>query len=165
MKRRILLLLPLLIVLGCPAVSAQKLSHDELVEILEIKSWRVPMPKDENWEWSIEFVDYAQRKSAAVNLEKLTTQRKALIVLRDMGNDVYRYTLKQTAGTGSGDMEINICTEQQIKAKDCDNSYTITWYDDPKPFDDGTKFIIAEIAHMVGRKPVKQIILEPVRYR
>jgi hypothetical protein len=90
MKRRLLLLLPLLIVVGPPAVSAQKLSHDELVEILEIKSWRVPMPKDENREWSIELVDYAQRKSATLNLERLTTQRKALIVLRDMGNDVYR---------------------------------------------------------------------------
>ncbi len=165
MKRRILLLLPLLIVLAPSTVFAQKLTHDELVEILEIKSWRIPMPKDENWEWSIEFVDYAARKSVAVNSDKLTTQRKALIVLRDMGNNIYRFTLKQTAGTGSGDMEINICTEEQIKAKNCDNSYTITWFDDPKPFDDGTKFVIAEIAHMVGRKPLKQIILEPFRYR
>jgi hypothetical protein len=164
MKRKLLLLLPFLIVVASPTISAQKISHDELVEILEIKSWRVPMPKDENWEWSIDLVEYAPRKSVAINLGKLTAQRKALIVFRDMGNDVYRYTLKQS-GTGSGDMAISICSEQQIKAKDCDNSYTITWFDDPKPFDDGTKFVIAEIAHMVRNKPLKQIIIQPVRYR
>ena len=151
--------------LTASSVNAQKISHDELVEILELKSWRVPMPKDEKWEWGIHFVDYAERKSAVVNLDKLTTQRKALIVLRYMGNNMYRYTLKQSAGTGWGDLEINICSDQQIKAKECDNSYTIKWFDEPKPFEDGTKFVIAEIAHMVGGKPLKQIILEPARYR
>jgi hypothetical protein len=164
MKRKSLLSLALLI-LSASATVGQKISHDELVEILEIKSWRIPMPKDENLEWSIQFVDYGPRKSSAVNFEKLTPDRKALIVLRNMGTAAYRYTLKQTAGTGSGDMEIRICTDQKVKAKECDNSYTISWFDDPKPLDDGTKFVIAEIAQMVGRKPVKQIILVPVRYR
>jgi hypothetical protein len=165
MKRTLLLLLPTLMVLICSSVSAQKITHDELVDILDIKSWRLPMPTDEKWEWGIDFVDYAPRKSAVINLEKLTTKRKALIVLRDVGHDTYRFTLKQTAGTSSGDMEITICTEQEIKAKHCENSYVMTWFDEPKAFDDGTKFVIAEIAHMVRRKPLKQIILVPRQYR
>ncbi|HKE58623.1 MAG TPA: hypothetical protein VKB46_18050 [Pyrinomonadaceae bacterium] len=51
MNRILFLVLLMLIVVASPAV-AQKISHDELVEILEIKSWRIPMPKDESFEWS-----------------------------------------------------------------------------------------------------------------
>lgn len=160
-----ILLLSLLMLFACSNAFAQQISHDELIEILGIKSWRVPMTKDEKWEWSIEVVDYVPRKFTNMNMERLNLQKKALIVLRDMGNDNYQFTLKQTAGTGQGDMEINICSEAEKKQNECDNSYVIDWHDEPKPYDDGTKFVIADIGHMVSRKPRKQIILEPVQYR
>jgi hypothetical protein len=160
---RIGLLLLLLVVLSSN-LFAQRLSSDELVEILGIKAWRVPMPKDESMEWSIEIVDYMPRKYSRINTLRLNLQKKALVALRDTGKDVYEFTLKQR-GTGQGDLEINICTEEENRENRCDNSYNIEWFDVPKPYDDGTKFVIAEISQMVGQSPRKQIILEPVHFR
>jgi len=72
------LLLLLLIVPGSNSV-AQQLSHKELLDILRITSWRVPMPKDESLEWSIGIVDYAPRKYAKLNTSRLNRQQRALI--------------------------------------------------------------------------------------
>ncbi len=157
-------LLLLLLVVPSASSFAQQLSPEELIEILGIKSWRVPMPKDESMEWSIEIVDYVPRKYTRINTQRLNLQKKALIALRDTGKDVYEFTLKQS-GTGQGDIEINICIEPEKRENQCDNSYGIDWFDVPKPYDDGTKFVIADISQMVGQSPRKQIILEPVRFR
>jgi hypothetical protein len=73
---RLTLLLLLLLIPGSNSL-AQQLSPDELTEILGIKSWRVPMPKD---------------------------------------------------------------------------SYNLQWHDVPKPFDEGTKFVIADISHMLVKQ-------------
>jgi hypothetical protein len=157
-------LLLLLLVVPSTSSFAQQLSPDELIEILGIKSWRVPMPRDESMEWSIEVVDYIPRKYTRINRQRLNLQRKALVALRDKGKDLYEFTLKQS-GTGQGDLEINICSEQEKRENRCDNSYGIDWFEVPKPYDDGTKFVIAEISQMVGQSPRKQIILEPVHFR
>lgn len=163
--KRLTLLLLLLVVTSFNSL-AQKISHDELVEILGIKSWRVAMPKDKSMEWSIEIVDYSPRRFTNMNKVRLNLRRKALIVLRDMGKDIYQFTLKQRAGTGQGEFEINVCSEKEKKENQCDNSYNLKWYDGPKPFDDGTKFVIADISHMLEPdKPRKQIILVPVHFR
>jgi hypothetical protein len=161
-----LTLLLLLILIPYSSSFAQQISHDELGEILGIKSWRVPMPKDESMEWSIEIVDYAPRRYTNMNVERLNLQKKALIALRDMGKDIYQFTLKQTRGTGQGDLEISICSDKEKSTNQCDNSYNLEWYDVPKPYDDGTKFVIADIAYMLNPdKPRKQIILEPAHFR
>ena len=157
-----LALLLLLLFITCSPSFAQQLSCDELAEILGVKSWRVPIPKDERFEWSIEIVDYTPRKFTNVNTAKLSPQQKALVALRDTGKNTYEFTLKNRAGTGQGDLEIDVCTEKEKKDNLCDNSYSITWYDIPKPYDDGTKFVIADIK---GESPRKQIILELVKFR
>jgi hypothetical protein len=159
-----LILFLLLLLIPSSSSLAQQLSQDELIEILGIKSWRVPMPKDESMEWSIEIVDYVPRKYTKLNTQRLNIQKKALIALRDTGKDAYAFTLKQT-GTGQGNLEINICSETEKRDNQCDNSYDIEWFDVPKPYDDGTKFVIADIRQMVGQAPRKQIILEPVHFR
>jgi len=154
----------LLLVVPSANLVAQKLSRDELIEILAIKSWRVPMPKDESMEWSIDIVDFLPRKYTRINIRRLNLQKKALVALRDKGKDIYEFTLKQS-GTGQGDLDINICTEQEKRDSQCDNSYSIDWFDVPKPYDDGTKFVIADIKQMVGQSPRKQIVLELIRFR
>ena len=160
---RFLFLLALLLIPSSISF-AQQLSQDELIEILGIKSWRVPMPKDESMEWSIEIVDYVPRKYVKPNMQRLNPQKKALVALRDTGKDTYAFTLKQT-GTGQGELEINICTDAETRDNRCDNSYEVEWFDTPKPYDDGTKFVIADIRQMVGQAPRKQIILEPFQFR
>jgi hypothetical protein len=161
-----LTLLLLLLLLFCSGSFAQKISHDELVEILGIKSWRVPMLKDKSMEWRIEIVDYAPRKFTKMNMARLNFQQRALVVLREMDKDIFKFTLKQRAGTGQGDLEINVCSKKEGPENLCDNSYNLEWYKVAKPFDDGTKFVIADISHMLEpHKPRKQIILVPVHFR
>jgi hypothetical protein len=162
---RLTLLLLLLLIPDSNSL-AQQLSPDELIQILGIKSWRVPMPKDESMEWSIEIVDFASHEYSNINTDRLNLKQKALIAIRDMGKDTYQFTLKQPRGTGQGDLEINVCSEREKKENSCDNSYNLQWHDVPKPFDGGTKFVIADIAYMLEpNKPRKQIILEPVHFR
>lgn len=163
--KRLTLFLLLLVVI-CLSSPAQRITPDELVEILGIKSWRVAMPKDKSMEWSIEVVDYSPRRFTNTNMVRLNLHRKAFVALRDMGKDIYQFTLKQRAGTGQGEFEINVCSEKENKENQCDNSYDLKWYDGPKPFDNGTKFVIADISHMLDPdKPRKQIILVPVHFR
>ena len=163
--KRVLFLFVLLLAQSS-AIFAQQLTHEELIEVLGIKSWRVPMPKDEKLRWTFELVDYAARKPAKVNAERLNFNRKALIVFRVFKDDTYHFSLKQRNATSSGDFEINICSEKERKENQCDNSYNLEWFDEPKPFDDGTKFVIAEISTMLEpEKPRKQIILKPIKFR
>ena len=156
----------LLLLVMSPSLSAQQISHEELVEILGIKSWRVPTPKNDNRQWSIRIVDYAPRKfTDSFNTEQLDAQQKALIVLRDIGKNVYEFTLKQRSGMSQGEVEIKLCPANLPKEDVCDTSTAIEWFDVPKPFDDGTKFVIAEIRQMVQGKYNKQIVLELAKIR
>ncbi len=163
--KRILFLFGFLLVANSCSF-AQQLTHDELIEVLGIKSWRIPLPKDEKLEWKFELVDYAARKFTKTNAERLDFNRKALLVFRETKDDTYHFTFKQRNGTSSGDFEINICSEKERTENRCDNSYSLEWFDEPKPFDDGTKFIIAEIGTMLEPdKPKKQIVIETVKFR
>ena len=166
MNLKFIIFLFVLLLAQTSGVIAQKITHDELVEVLGIKSWRVPMPKDEKLEWKFEIVDYAVRKYTKANAKRLDFNRKALLVFREIKDDTYHFTLKQRNGTGSGDFEINVCSEKERKENQCDNSYSLEWFDEPKPFDDGTKFVIAEISTMLeSEKPRKQIVLELLKFR
>ena len=161
MNLKHILLLAVLMLASCSNSFAQQINHDELVEILGIKSWRVPSPKHENRQWSIEIVDYAPRKfDKSFNAEQLDPQRKALIVLRDMREDTYQYSLRQREGMSQGEFKINLCSAHRSANEDCEESYEIEWYDTPKPFDNGTKFLLAEINQMTQKKYRQQIILE-----
>lgn len=148
---------------SCSASYGQQISHDELIEILGIRSWRVPSPRHENRQWSIEVVDYASRKfDKSFNVEQLDPQKNALIVLQDMDDDTYRFSLKQRNGMSQGEFKINLCSAYKPTAngEDCEESHGITWYAVPKPFDNGTKFVLAEIDQMTQKKYRQQIILE-----
>jgi hypothetical protein len=160
---RFSLLILLLLIPGSTSV-AQQLNHNELIEILGIKSWRVPMPKDESLEWKIEIVDYVPRNYAKPNMEQFNRRKKALVVLRRTGEDTYEFMLKQR-GTSQGDLKIDICSDKEKRENDCDSSYVIDWFDVPKPYNDGTKFVVADISQMIGETLKKQIILEPVHFR
>jgi hypothetical protein len=155
------LLLVLFLILCSPA-SAQRISCDELADVLDVRAWRVPMPKDKRFEWSIELVDYAQHKSVRLNSEKFSRREKALIALRGTGKNSFEFTLKNRAGTSQGDLEIDLCSEIEKKANRCDNSYSITWHNPAEPYGDGTKLLIADI---IGERSRKQIVLELAKFR
>ena len=161
--KRFASLLSLLLV-ACPNSSAQKISHEELVEVLGIRSWRVPSPKDDKSGWAIKIINYESRRPADMNTEKLDLENKALIVVREMGKDTFQFILKQRQGTSRGEFAINICPEKKVAGNRCENSYDIEWYYIPMPYGDGLRYVIADITGE-SNKPVKQIILESSLYR
>lgn len=162
MSSKHLSLLLLFFLLSCSNAGAQKLSCDELADVLDVRAWRVPMPKDDRFEWSIEVVDYAQQKPVRLNGEKFNTRQKALIALRGTGKNSYEFTLKNRAGTSQGDLEIDLCSEIEKKENRCDNSYSITWHDPAEPYGDGSMFLIADI---IGERSRKQIVLELAKFK
>ena len=152
----------ILVVMTSTGVS-QKITHDELLEVLKLHSWRVALPKDTNYEWKIEVVDYEQRKFSKLNLNSISSQKMALIILQDAENDSYKFHLKQNKGMSSGKLlAINLC---KFEDTNCDNSYSVDFIDDLEPFDNGTKYLLANISGMIDDKPKKQIILIPVKFR
>jgi hypothetical protein len=147
---------------SCSGSFSQQITHGELIEILGIRSWRVPSPRHENRQWSIEIVDCTSRKfDKSFNVKQLDPQKNALIVLQNMGEDTYRFSLKQRDGMSQGEFKINLCSAHKpAEGEDCKESYGIEWYAIPKPFDNGTRFLLAEINQMVQKKYRQQIILE-----
>lgn len=166
MRSTYLLLFACLWIFGEPSAGAQKLTHEELLDVLGIQSWRVPLPKNKNLEWKIEVVDAKPHKAAKINPTQLDPQPKALIVVRKRGGDTFEFTLKQRAGASQGKLELDICTEKEKKQNACESGSDLVWFAEPKPIEDGTKFVLGEIAPMLNpEKPRKQIILETARFR
>lgn len=152
-----LALLLLFLLVTCSPSFAQKPNCDELAEILGVMSWRVPMPKDERFYWSFDIVDYAPRKYTSIDTVRLNSQQKALAAMRKTGKDIYEFTVITNAWTDHSEREIDICTEKEKKDNSCDNRFGITWYMGPKPYGEGTSFVIADITK--GDSPRKQIVL------
>jgi|GEM_PF-3509828 len=153
------LLLLFLLLATCSNSFAQKISHDELVEILGIKSWRVPTPKDDNSTWNIRIVNYENRSPSDATTEKLDFQNNGLLVLREARKNTFESFFKLRQGTSRGEFEIDICSSNAMTSNRCDNKYAIEWYALPMPYGDGLRCVIADIKND-SNKPVKQIILE-----
>jgi hypothetical protein len=114
------------------------------------------LPGNPRLEWGLEIVDYQPRKyDDASKKGGNRSSERALISLRDLRDDIYGFTLKQRGGLSRGTIKIDICGRD----KNCVNSYSIEWFESPKPYDDWRKMVIAEIKPMESDKPVKQIIL------
>lgn len=153
---RLSLLLLLIVATYFPS-SAQKLNSDELAEILGIESWRVPMPKDEKFEWDVSIVDYAPRDFGSINAAEFSPQQEVLVALREAGKDTYAYTVKNNRTVTRSGFKIDVCTEKEKKDNVCENVYRIKWYSEAKSYGNGRRFVIADI--IKKGSPRKQVVL------
>jgi hypothetical protein len=140
---------------------AQKLNSDELAEILGIRSWRIPLPKDSKFEWGVFIVDYAPRDFRSINTAIFNPRQKVLVSLRESGKDTYAYmiayTVKNRMESTRGELKIDLCIEEAKKVNECENFDQITWYLKAKPYGNGSNFVIADI--IKKDIPRKQIVL------
>lgn len=147
-------------------MTAQKLSHDELLEVLEIRSWRVPVPRDERYIWSFEVVEARPRKRSLVELfEWAHPTERALITFRPDKEDLYQFTIKQRGGSSSGVTRVSPCGENATATSPCADSYSIEWHDELYPVDDGKSFVLAEVEATLGESRKKQLILVLTKHR
>jgi hypothetical protein len=134
-----------------PSVSMQ-----ELLNILEIRTWRVPLPGEKSLQWTIEVVDSVPADSSGRNVfDVITTQEEALISLRDTGMQHYRFTLAQNRGQSSGELHVAVCPSDVS----C-GGISVKWYDIPICRSDCAEFILAEITPMVGSGRNQQIVIK-----
>lgn len=154
---------------GFPQEAKKKpVTNEELLSILDITIWRVPLPKDENLIWTFELVDAKPRTERKwPDVKAFYGSGEAMFALRSIpekGEFWYDFTLKQREGFSKGTTRISLCGEHP--PPDCDESSVMTPYDPPKCIDDGKTFLLADLAPMLEPEKVKkQLILRPAKSR
>jgi len=143
-------------------------SLDGLTELLQIRRWEVPMPKDARYEWSFEIRDYKASNEVEKGMtEWMDSSRKAKIVFMPTGEEVvYRFWLVQTNGTSSGNTRLDVCDVPNDIHRKCDaGQLELRWYSTPKRIEDGKSYLIGEINDDSQRQRRKQVVLHLVRFR
>lgn len=139
------------------------ISHEDLVELLEIRQWEVPMPKDTRYEWSFEVVPF--RKYQVVEKgrdEWMDKTRRARITFMptEGSHSIHRFWLKQGNGTSSGRVRLDVCDNNMNLQLECDSAqYGLAWFDEPKRVDDGRRYVLGEISEDSAPHRRKLIIL------
>jgi len=143
-------------------------SFIELMDLLQIRKWEVPMPKDARYEWSFEIEDYkAFNEVKPGTTEWMDSSRKAKIVFMPTGEEaVYRFWFVQTNGTSSGNTRLDVCDFPNDIHRKCDAGQSeLIWYPTPKRIEDGKSYVIGEISESSQSPRRKQVILHLVRFR
>ena len=170
MKRRWLAPLTMLIVLVVTASCAPKteLSAPELAELLGIKRWIVPMPKDARYEWTFEIRDYKSPAPVPIKTNGWADPKKrAEVTFMPIGaGTVYRFWLTQGAGTSSGETRIDVCDNPDDTSVKCDaGQFETTWYQPPRQTADGRSYVLCELQDTFEPRRHKQLVLYLTKFR
>jgi hypothetical protein len=157
----------LLVVSGLAAPSAgQDLTHDELLEVLDIHAWRIPLPKDPKYNWGVDLVDAKPRSVITSGASDwMHPTDRALVTFRADGDDRYRFTFKQRGGMSSGLMAITPCAGTDSAPGPCGHQYSVEWHAQPIRVDDGKQYVLADVESAFGEGRKKQLVLVLRRYR
>jgi hypothetical protein len=127
----------LLVIAGMATLSVQThVTTDELLGILGIHAFRVHVPNDPAYVWSIELLKSASVKPAAERSSGLSRNTK-LLALRELPSDEIEFTVPDARGSSKG--QLNLCEE----GVSCKGQYSICWKKSPTYSADGEQCIIA----------------------
>jgi hypothetical protein len=148
------------IVFFCPASVAQQEAQpptvSELLRILRIKTFRVRTPASDDEVWDIKVLPRGDVKTHGTQAKGLT-KRTGLLSMRDVGHDVYEFTLPERGGAYSqGNFEL-------CKETSCSGQYSVHWLKRPTYSADGTQCLLAEFSNLEEKKPLAYIALVRVR--
>lgn len=139
-----------------------------LLNVLEIRSWELPMPKDQYMEWSFELRDYREAREIKQGSDDwMDPSRKAKVVFMPTGvESVHRFWLVQTKGTSSGSTRLDVCDKPDEVQRRCDaGQLEYVWYPSPERVEDGRTYIIGEINETFAPQRRKQVVLHLVHFR
>ena len=148
------------IVVSCPALVAQQEAQpptvSELLRILKIKTFRVRTPASPDEVWDIKLLPRGDVKAHSTQPEGLT-KSTGLLSMRDVGHDVYEFTLPERGGAYSqGDFEL-------CKEISCSGQYSVHWLKRPMYSADGTQCLLGEFSNLEDEKPSAYVALVRVR--
>jgi hypothetical protein len=142
---------------GAITASAQsRVTLDELLGILDIHVFRVRVPNDPVYVWSIEVLKSDGVKPTGTWPKGLSGKTR-LLALRDIGSDQLEFTLPDAHGFSKG--QLNLCNEGVT----CKGQYSISWRKVPTYSADGDQCVVAEIANEAD--PAPSLFLALVRTR
>ena len=150
------ILVLLAIVVSCSALVAQQEAQpptvSDLLRILRIKTFRVRTPASPDEVWDIKLLPRGDVKSDSTQPKGLT-KSTGLLSMRDVGHDVYEFTLPERGGAYSqGDFEL-------CKEISCSGQYSVHWLKKPTYSADGTQCLPGEFSNFVDEKPSAYIAL------
>ena len=146
------------ITMGLPSFaqnSKDGVSTSELLKILRIKTFRVRTLNDP-WVWDIKVLKQSEVKPLG-KPDRPGSPGLGLIALRDIGNDVYEFTLPERGGAFSQG-KFELCKEIE-----CAGQYSTRWLKLPKYSFDGTQCLLAEFENLGEDGPSAYIALVRVR--
>lgn len=144
---------------GAIAAFAQsRVSVDELLIILDIHVFRVRVPNDPAYVWSIEVLKPDAVKLTGKRPTGLSQSTK-LLALRDVGSDQLEFTLPDAHGSSKG--QLNLCNEGVT----CEGQYSISWRKLPTYSADGEQCVVAEITNQTDQRPSLFLALVRARSR
>lgn len=144
----------------CPSLVAQQEAQpptvSELLRILKIKTFRVRTPASPDEVWDIKVLPRGDVKARGSQPKGLT-KSAGLLSMRDVGHDVYEFTLPERGGAYSqGDFEL-------CKETPCSGQYSVHWLKRPTYSTDGTQCLLGEFSNLEDEKPSAYIALVRVR--
>jgi hypothetical protein len=148
------------IFVSCPALVAQQEAQmptvRELIRILKIKTFRVRTPASPDEVWDIKVLPRGDVKAHSAQPKGLT-KSTGLLSMRDVGHDVYEFTLPERGGAYSqGDFEL-------CKETSCSGQYSVHWLKRPTYSADGTQCLLGEFSNLEDEKPSAYVALIRVR--
>ena len=156
---RYIAVLFLLSVAGTTTLSAQAhVTLDELAGILNIHVFRVRVPTDAAYVWSIEVLKSSAVKPTGKRPTGLSRTPK-LLAFRDVGSDQIEFTLPDARGSSKG--QLNLCEE----GVSCKGQYSISWKRTPAYSADGEQCVVAEITNEMDQQPSLFLALVRARSR
>ena len=130
------------------AIKRNQESVGTLMNLLEIHSWEVPMPKDVSLEWSFELRDYKASNVVAEGMDDwMDSTKKAKIVFMPTGEEtIHRFWLVQANGTSSGRTRVDVCDNPEQLQLNCDaGQFEYSWYPTAERVEDGKTYVICEL--------------------
>lgn len=151
----ILLLSTIVASMICPGLVAQQNAPPtvgELLRILRVTTFRVRTPAHPDEVWDIKVLPRDQVKVSGAEPKGLT-KLNGLLSLRDMGHDVYEFTLPERNGAYSQG-EFELCREIS-----CSGQYSIHWLKRPIYSADGTQCLLGKFSNLGDAEPTAYIAL------
>jgi hypothetical protein len=139
-----------------------------LMNLLEIHSWEVPMPKDTSLEWSFELRDYKASNVVAKGMDDwMDSSKKAKIVFMPTGEEtIHRFWLVQANGTSSGRTRVDVCDNPEQLQHNCEaGQFEYIWYPAAERVEDGKTYVICELNETFPPHRRKQLVLHQLHFR
>lgn len=134
------------------------LSPKELLYILNIQTWRVPVPASDDYTWTFKVIPKEQREPPSPRPANLSRRANYLLALRGIGENKFDFVLPGPSGTSRG--VLDLCKE----GLNCEY-YGYSWLEKLECTANGDQYALAQFTVGFGSEPTHYLVLVQARSR